>query len=67
MSDDHPHPLHDKLEPEARDCRTPADAALTSIAVSMKRIADALHGGYGHVGLETSIAFLEQSIRANSR
>lgn len=33
--------LHGKLEPETRDgYNCPADAALTSIAISLKRIAD---------------------------
>ena len=40
----HPHPLEGKYEPEARDCRNAQDAALMSIAVSLKRIADALVG-----------------------
>ena len=36
------HPLDGKLEPEARDTDTPTEAALISLAVSMKRIADVL-------------------------
>lgn len=42
-----PHILEGKFEPEAREVHTCiSDAALTSIAVSLKRIADALdsHG-----------------------
>ena len=34
--------LEGKFEPEAKDCRDPMTAAATSIAVSLKRIADAL-------------------------
>lgn len=35
------HPLDGKMEPEARNINTsPSDAALVSIAVSLKRIAD---------------------------
>jgi hypothetical protein len=34
--------LDGKYEPEARDVRDSRDAALTSIAVSLKRIADAM-------------------------
>lgn len=37
-----------KLEPEAKEAKTPEEAALTSLAVSMKRIADKLDGGHGH-------------------
>jgi hypothetical protein len=37
-------PFEGKLEPEARSQRTPEQAALTSIAVSLKRIADTLDG-----------------------
>lgn len=40
----HPHPLEGKYEPEARVCQTSKEAALMSIAVSLKRIADALVG-----------------------
>lgn len=37
-----------KLEPEAKEAKTPEEAALTSLAVSMKRIADKLDGAHGH-------------------
>lgn len=38
-----PHSLDGRLEPEAREViRSAADAALVSIAVSLKRIADVL-------------------------
>ena len=41
----HPHELDGKLEPEAKPIHTCiSDAALLSIAVSMKRIADLLDG-----------------------
>lgn len=35
-------PLEGKLEPEARDCGLLSDAALLSIAISLKRIADTI-------------------------
>ena len=38
----HPHPLEGKYEPESRDVQTPLEAAAMSIAISLKRIADAL-------------------------
>ena len=34
------HPLEGKLEPECRDVHTPKEAAMLSIAISLKRIAD---------------------------
>lgn len=37
--------LEGKFEPEARNARDPLSAAATSIAVSLKRIADVLEGG----------------------
>lgn len=37
-----------KLEPEAKEAKTHEEAAMTSIAVSLKRIADKLDGGHGH-------------------
>lgn len=39
--------LEGKFEPEARDCRDPLSAAATSIAVSLKRIADVLDTNLG--------------------
>lgn len=42
-----PHPLEGKFEPEARDAGTLSEAALTSIAVSLKRIADTIDGTAG--------------------
>lgn len=36
--------LEGKFEPESKDARDPHTAALTSLAVSMKRIADVLTG-----------------------
>ena len=46
MSDIHPtqHPLDGKLEPETKDCFDDR-APLYSIAISLKRIADAMDGG----------------------
>ena len=42
-----PHDLDGKFEPQAKTVTTCiSDAALTSIAVSMKRIADALDGAH---------------------
>lgn len=38
------HRLEGKLEPESASARTADEAALTSLAISMKRIADALEG-----------------------
>lgn len=39
-----PSRLEGKLEPEARDCQSVQEAALLSLAVSMKRIADTMDG-----------------------
>ena len=51
MSTPHPHELDGKLEPEAKPIHTCiSDAALLSIAVSMKRIADLLDGSLFDVG-----------------
>lgn len=47
MSATIPNPLEGKLEPEARPCRDPLSAAATSIAVSLKRIADVLEHQMG--------------------
>jgi len=34
------HPLEGKLEPECKNVQTPTEAAMLSIAISLKRIAD---------------------------
>jgi hypothetical protein len=61
---DMPHELDGKFEPQAKTVTTCiSDAALTSIAVSMKRIADALDGGDAFQGIQNSIYFLEQKMR----
>ena len=39
-----PHCLDGKLEPEARDSSSITEAATLSIAISLKRIADAMTG-----------------------
>lgn len=45
-------PLDGKLEPEAKDgCSSPSEAALVSMAVSLKRIADELAGIESRLGL----------------
>lgn len=44
-----------KLEPEAKDAKTPEEAALTSIAVSLKRLADHLSGTDKRSGLVDAI------------
>lgn len=36
------HPLDRKYEPESRNVQTPIEAAIMSIAISLKRIADHL-------------------------
>ena len=74
MSDPHPDPIADmlaapheldgKFEPQAKAVTTCiSDAALVSIAVSLKRIADALDGDGAGQGLATSLFLLEQTIR----
>ena len=52
-----PHPLDDKLEPETRDM---TDAALYSIAISLKRIADVLSPCGGLTFLEDLAAALRE-------
>ena len=42
---DEPHPLEGLLEPATRDRAAGTEYALTSIAISLKRIADVLEGG----------------------
>jgi hypothetical protein len=59
-----PHELDGKFEPQAKTVATCiSDAALTSIAVSLKRIADALDGGDGTQGIKNTLFFLEQNAR----
>lgn len=55
MSEQTMHPLDEKLEPEARNARGDA-AALYSIAISLKRIADALHGDLENTGMKHALA-----------
>ena len=45
-----------KLEPEARDSRDAKEAALFSIAVSLKRIADAIDGDPQNTGMKHALA-----------
>jgi hypothetical protein len=52
-----PHPLDGKLEPEAKAVSSSEEAAaLISIAVSLKRIADALHGDPHNTGMKHALA-----------
>ena len=57
MSDQHPtqHPLDGKLEPETKDCFDDR-APLYSIAISLKRIADAMTGTETHLGMRDAVA-----------
>lgn len=58
-----PHELDGKFESQAKTVTTCiSDAALTSIAVSLKRIADALDGGDASQGIQNSLFFLEQKM-----
>lgn len=58
-----PHELDGRFEPEAKTVTTCiSDAALTSIAVSLKRIADAFDGGDTSQGIQNTLFFLEQKI-----
>lgn len=51
-----PHSLDGRLEPEAREViRSAADAALVSIAVSLKRIADVLQVDPQNMGIKHAI------------
>lgn len=51
------HPLDGKLEAEVRNMR--GDSAATySIAISLKRIADALHGDDQNAGMKHALADL---------
>lgn len=47
-------PLDGKLEPETK--RMSEDAALYSVAISLKRIADALHGDDQNTGMKHALA-----------
>jgi hypothetical protein len=59
-----PHELDGRFEPEAKTVTTCiSDAALTSIAVSLKRIADAFDGGEKSQGIQNTLLFLEQKMR----
>jgi hypothetical protein len=59
-----PHPLDGKFEPEARDVKTsPADAALVSIAVSLKRIADAVAGNGASQGIDLSLFYISETLQ----
>lgn len=55
--------LEGKLEPEAADARTSEQAALTSLAVSMKRIADALVPVAGQ-DVGSTLFYIEQALRS---
>lgn len=48
--------LDGKVEPEAEKGIDPQHAMLVSIAVSLKRIADALHGDEQNTGMKHSLA-----------
>ena len=57
-----PHELDGRFEPEAKTVTTCiSDAALTSIAVSLKRIADAFDGGSRSQGIQDTLFYLEQN------
>jgi len=52
-----PHELDGRFEREAKTVTTCiSDAALTSIAVSLKRIADAMDGGDASQGIQNRVA-----------
>lgn len=57
------HPLDGQLEEEVRSMRGDA-AALYSIAISVKRIADALHGDSQNTGMKHALA--EMANRAHN-
>jgi len=63
VSDQHPtqHPLDGKLEPETKDCFDER-AALYSIAISLKRIADALTGTETHLGIRDAVAAISDQM-----
>jgi hypothetical protein len=52
---ENPHPLEGKLEPECREVPTPMECAALSIAISAKRIADALAGPDAGQAISTNI------------
>ena len=54
-----PHELDGRFEREAKTVTTCiSDAALTSIAVSLKRIADAMDGGDASQGIQNNPALI---------
>lgn len=54
MTDQEPHPLDGKLEPEAALIHVPGEiCALVSIAISLKRIADIMQHNIVTVSAET--------------
>ena len=57
MSINHPeqHPLDGKLEPDVKECFDQR-APLYSIAISLKRIADALTGDERLMGIQDAVA-----------
>jgi len=66
MDDDPAHPLDGKFEPEAKDIITSqSDAALVSIAVSLKRIADAVAPADGQ-DIGTTLFYMEQRLGPRS-
>ena len=50
-----PQSLEGKLEPEARPCSSVQEAAALSLAISMKRIADAVCGDDKNSGIAQAI------------
>ena len=55
--------LDGKLEPEAKDAASATEAAAISIAVSLKRIADAVAGTDQASGLRDLVSFMEENQR----
>lgn len=55
--------LTGKLEPEAQGASSPEAAALLSIAVSLKRLADAMGGPINHYGETLGEAIQNQIVR----
>lgn len=65
MSEVAAHPLDGKLEPGADHMRASHEAcAVVSIAISLKRIADALHGDDQNTGMKHMLA--EMADRAHN-
>jgi hypothetical protein len=61
---DKPSSLDGKLEPEAKHgFVTPSDAALVSIAVSLKRIADAMSGNGTSQGMDLSLFYISETLQ----